>query len=123
MQNKGRDIVVQMIENKIQRDALDNYYKEMSKLWMKNVVGQQGKSHKTALLIRLIIDERGLPRRNFVLAKNDCMVAWDSETGEVKTLAYEVNLTEYNEFWYEELNEAKKVVEWIDTCDRYRLDK
>lgn len=80
-----------------------------------------GKSIKQAVIIRSCIDVRGLPKRNFVLARVECMVHWNSETGEVKTLEYnksgsKIEFVSYDESWvYKKFMERSNVkMDWIE---------
>lgn len=72
---------------------------------------QQGKAYRQAAIIRSVIDARGLPYKNFVLARIEYMVAWDSITGEVKTLKYNERKAQIRFISYEESWVYKKFME------------
>lgn len=67
-----------------------------------------GSTIRQTLLIRSIIDKRGLPKKNFVLARIECMVHWSCETGEVKTIEYNTGV-QITKVWYDEVNESLKI--------------
>lgn len=70
--------------------------------------------HRIAKLIHSQIDERGLPKRNFILCSSANMISWDSQTGEVKTIEYGARQAkEVIEFWFDETADIKTIVREI----------
>lgn len=75
---------------------------------MNNTIRYGGRNlGRQTCLIRSIIDERGLPKRNFVWAKLKYMVRWDCETGEVSTIKYD-NGEQIIYAWYDELKHMEQ---------------
>ena len=63
-----------------------------------------GGSLKQAWIIRSCIGPNGLPLKNFIYAKLDHMVSWNSETGEVATIEYAKLGYGLTNIWRDELN-------------------
>jgi len=68
-----------------------------------NIGGRnQGNQLRQAAIIRALSYPDGLPKRSFILARIDCMVKWDADTGEVSTIKYrqqsEITYVSYDEW-------------------------
>lgn len=69
----------------------------------------RGSTRRKSIIINAIAQSGGgIPKQSFVLALLDSMVAWDKDTGEVRTIAYArpqtIDMTVYDELG-EYLNE------------------
>lgn len=76
-----------------------------------------GKSTFNEFVIKLMAGKTGLPLKSLLLGMHSHMVTWDKETGEVKTIEYELGGNELTHICYEEVaNIDPKCFEGIKKC-------